>query len=933
MKNVQVTLRESQGRSIKNLDCTKGTDSSCIVESDENGNFNFEDIPSGTYAITASHQGFRIEPSTQPITVGSSNAILKVPFKVLGFTLKGIVKDGSGQPLANVQVTATQKDSSGKLLTSFKETTDANGQYALLDVTTNSLIEADAHVDQYGFKPIHVQATPSRLELPPLVVSQYQVCGQLSPDQSQKPIINNRRVTFSDAEQPNQPIVETQTDSNGHFCALLEGPLQDKQVHQYDVRVEIGSDGSRFAPKRFELSKNTINNLTLTQSTVELTGRVQCIDNKCDDLRVELVSNKNVIETTNVDPKDGSFSFKKKLTLGVFLVRAIDSKDEYCWNKKEQMIDVDRSSTVDLIQSGYKVTITSTHDHISLMGRFPINLHKGDNEICIASESTSWIASSDLYVTDSPTYEWNANQSSRSVNVMVKSIIVTGSIVVKGHSAVDPSAIQVIVRQVNNNQRTIPVKSNGRLDSTFEYKIEMDANRDGELVIQPASNRILFAPRTQSLDSKSIMDTNTIPPFVGTLGIYVKGSTNGVNGVNVHLRDDQGQLITSTISNQDGNYEAGPISPDVAYTIHAEKPGFDFTRVMGSNRFESVQLSSLIVNVVDRKSQQFIPDVFVSISGSNQYRNNTYTAPGQPNRYYNLQPGTYHVRAVLKEYTFSPPSQSVIVKKGDDSIVNIVATRVAYSASGTLTSINGSPIKQVAVVATGIDDNSYEEGLSDDRGAYRLRGLKSGNKYLIRVKTGEDLVDRSQPEEMELTMSDVDRPNVDFVVLKKSCVTISGRVEIANDDLLHACAVELYKGSSPSSARLTQQQVLLSRTFVFVPKISESNYYIKLNCNLTGTEYKMDRQDLIFVANAKSSSSKKSTSATVGGVVQEGHGSYFVTMNPNIKKNTNDQTQEISQTPFFGLVFVVIVLFGFIYNERVSAVLSSLIPQEEKKKR
>uniref|UniRef100_A0A6N2NHA3 aminobutyraldehyde dehydrogenase n=1 Tax=Salix viminalis TaxID=40686 RepID=A0A6N2NHA3_SALVM len=65
-------------------------------------------------------------------------------------------------------------------------------------------------------------------------------------------------------------------------------------------------------------------------------------------------------------------------------------------------------------------------------------------------------------------------------------------------------------------------------------------------------------------------------------------------------------------------------------------------------------------------------------------------------------PGTFYLRPLLKEYAFSPSAQVTELGSGESREVTFQATRVAYSATGTVTLLSGQPKEGVSVEARSV---------------------------------------------------------------------------------------------------------------------------------------------------------------------------------------------------------------------------------------
>lgn len=97
-----------------------------------------------------------------------------------------------------------------------------------------------------------------------------------------------------------------------------------------------------------------------------------------------------------------------------------------------------------------------------------------------------------------------------------------------------------------------------------------------------------------------------------------------------------------------------------------------------------------------------VDGVLISLSGENRYRNNSIAVDGSM-EFIGLVPGQYFVRPVLKEYVFTPADQEVAVKEGVTASIKFIAKRVAFSALGKVTFLNGKPAVDMSVEAIGED--------------------------------------------------------------------------------------------------------------------------------------------------------------------------------------------------------------------------------------
>lgn len=91
-----------------------------------------------------------------------------------------------------------------------------------------------------------------------------------------------------------------------------------------------------------------------------------------------------------------------------------------------------------------------------------------------------------------------------------------------------------------------------------------------------------------------------------------------------------------------------------------------------------------------------------------------------------LSPGEYYLRPTMKEYRFEPTSKMIRVEEGKAVVVTLVGRRVAFSAYGIVTCLNGEPEAGLLVEARGQNEcaNLQEEATTKEDGTWRIRGLE-----------------------------------------------------------------------------------------------------------------------------------------------------------------------------------------------------------------
>lgn len=127
--------------------------------------------------------------------------------------------------------------------------------------------------------------------------------------------------------------------------------------------------------------------------------------------------------------------------------------------------------------------------------------------------------------------------------------------------------------------------------------------------------------------------------------------------------------------------------------------------------------------------------VLLSLSGGQSYRKNSVTGEDGKLNFHSLSPGEYYLRPMMKEYRFDPSSKMIKVVEGATVKVNLFGKRVAFSAYGSVTSLNGEPEAGLLVEIQGQEECGHlqEEATTEENGNFRIRGLQptvSGLFYL-----------------------------------------------------------------------------------------------------------------------------------------------------------------------------------------------------------
>lgn len=78
--------------------------------------------------------------------------------------------------------------------------------------------------------------------------------------------------------------------------------------------------------------------------------------------------------------------------------------------------------------------------------------------------------------------------------------------------------------------------------------------------------------------------------------------------------------------------------------------------------------------------------VFLSLSGSAGFKQNTRLGSDKTITFQGLQPGTYYLKPLLREHSFEPPVADLTLDDGQQMQLTLRAVRTAWGISGAVTS-------------------------------------------------------------------------------------------------------------------------------------------------------------------------------------------------------------------------------------------------------
>ena len=363
--------------------------------------------------------------------------------------------------------------------------------------------------------------------------------------------------------------------------------------------------------------------------------------------------------------------------------------------------------------------------------------------------------------------------------------------------------------------------------------------------------------------------------------MYIKGNVSpSLAGVNIIIRKEgekNGDALMAVVTESDGSYVVGPLYDDISYVVEAAKAGYH-CKALDSENFICQKLGQIIVRILPGQgAEDQLPSVLLSLSGDSGFRKNALTSYGEEAYVFDsLFPGSFFLRPLLKEYSFSPASLAIDLESGSVVDLSFTASRISFSVLGTVTSLIGKPEEGISIEARAESKSYYEEAISDAEGKYRLRGLKPDTIYSIKVSLKDDdntefssRIERASPSSYKLQVNMNDSTGVDFVVFDRPLTTIiTGTVEGAEKWQQHLAIRVVASSSSSSSSRVEKVIPLPLSHFFEVQDLPRGKYSVQLVLGLSGKTHG-------FESNSVDVDLGKNPQVHVGAlrfIVQEEHG-------------------------------------------------------------
>ncbi|XP_017891823.1 nodal modulator 3 [Ceratina calcarata] len=831
----------------------------CHVASDKSGKFVFPSLTPGKYKIVPYYTGaqtkFDVQPTELSFEVTHDSVVLRQGFKVTGFTVNGIVRTAvNGDPLPGAKVLLSQKQVA---------VTDKNGKY-VLDNMKAGQYTLKAESEDLLFNDKSVKISPSSPELPVLVPAAYKVCGKVTL--SAKGTLHHRKVSIQNTAATFTKEIETDPKT-GEFCVYLS---PDRYQLSVVVSAEERAKGLQFFPlqQTIDVSSRPIRNLNFLQLKATLTGTVKCLPGTdCSQASVTLKVLDGVTIKT-IQAKDGQYQFTDVLP-GHYEV-LIDN-DVFCWVNPSYRISVtsERSEITPFEQTGFSVTFISSHDTVveyskpNESKRLTLTLNKGSTKHCVTEPGAYTFVPKSCHVYDKSSYTWEISDPSP---ILLHSTEHSHKGNILSHSAID--GVKVKVENPAGDVTVLGPLKPMRHEDLYKYEFEFKAKTDNIYVITPLSDILLFSPASLKILGVNDCQDDVIT-FAGDLGKIIAGKINPpLEGVTVQIfGNDKAVPIHTLITQKDGEYNVGPLDGKIKYSVTAEKEGYVITGPDSNGIFFAHKLAEIIVQVADQADNASLQGVLLSLSGGQSYRKNSMTGEDGKLIFNSLSPGKYYLRPMMKEYRFDPPSKMIKVVEGATVKVNFFGMRVAFSAYGAVTSLNGEPEAGllVEVQGQGECDNHQEEATTEENGAFRIRGLQPTCTYAFRLKPNAEVnahIQRTSPASVLIqATSDVRSLRlVGFHPISRTDVSV--HVVSTQPEHYRTLRVKLCKEDMPDSPVHTskleaQQPGKAGSTYnagflVHLPPLQADGkkYFVQLESSLSHALHKYKTVPFYFEANS-----------------------------------------------------------------------------------
>lgn len=910
----------------------------CSVQSNEQGVFLFPSLPTGQYSVVPFYKGehitFDVIPTSMDFAVKHDSLQLKTSFKVEGFSVTGkAVLSHGGKGISGAKVSVQGKK---------EVTTKPDGSFQLEKIKSGTYV-ISVTKEHVFFEPTTMKINPNTPRLPEIVAASFSLCGRVHIDKPPAKVSSSRRtVTLTPEGGKQKDAVAKPTQNDGSFCFEVK---PGSYVVQPVVTEDETKAGLRITPnqQRVQVSTAPVFDINFSQFKAAVRGVVKCLD-ICSNIEMRITTEdgrdeRPLIQISQQQTKQASFNLRDVLP-GKYKVTVIQGN--WCWQSPTLDVTVGEQdvSGLEFTQSGFKMQCHTSHPTAlvythgkSAKDTGSLDLTAGLNQFCLDKPGKYQFEPRSCHQFDQQTYSYEtsspnmltltairhhvtgvvvAKQQASDVTITIRSSIETEPAVTLGPLKCKEQLAAETKKKPNVND----TKTEGetKLEGPGTYEFSHWARSGEKLEITPSSAQILFYPHMIEETVQSASGSGCVgqvAEFEGRAGVFVAGSVlPALSGVKVTVftivKDgDEERPPINVETDKEGKYRVGPLPDTAGYNVDASMVGYILTPDEGKRgHFKASKLGDITVKVVDDADTP-LQGVLLSLSGG-RFRSNNLTNTEGIMVFSSLGPDQYFLRALMKEYKFVPGSQMLDVAEGASVNLLIKGQRVAFSAFGTITSLNGEPEPGIALEAQGVEScgEIVEEGVSDQEGKFRIRGLQPKCTYELRLRSGEvnSHIDRAAPKSHVVEVQGKDIENIRIIVFRRlNQFEIGGNV-ITSSDYVPTLKVLLYSEDNLDSPLHTLS--LGTSSFFQFPSLAIDNkkYVMRLESSLSKSGFEYTLPEASFIT----------------------HG-YHKHITLHFEPAKRSLEQEISQGSYLALPLLVAVIAIALNHSKILPLLQSFL--------
>ncbi|KAK9890285.1 hypothetical protein WA026_010388 [Henosepilachna vigintioctopunctata] len=721
----------------------------CHVKTNSNGQFIFQSVATGDYYVTPFYfnQNIDVEPSKIDFTVPHEDIELQHYFEVIGFSVAGkIVRSlDSLEGIPNAKIFVGGK---------FTTQTDFKGTYRLEKLKTG-VFKIKVEAENLLFEETVLKINPNLQALPDIAPSAFKICGKVESEQSQLVTIVKVGSTFL-------KNVFTNPQSR-KFCEYLPRGTYEVQVQVKQTEQE---KGLQFYPilQKIVVFNEDDNIVLFSQLKATILGRIEC--NREDDykeLRVILKSTQSADEKAVLTKLQGqSYQFEEVFP-GLYQLSL--SPNKLCWIRDtyEILINTISVTAPTFVQTGYLVNFVSSHDtkvSYNLIGDSSINGHidikNGQSTYCLPKDGSYVFEYLGCHFYTNNTFTFNTQTESNEL--MLNAAAHLNRMCITSDANYGTVMVSIDIDGEKIQEGPLPYKDGCY---TLEIVLEPELNA----IILPQSEIYHFKPPIFRITGKN--DCSDFGPVISAVkGRVFRGKVvPALPSTLITLEDDDGESST-TETDSAGFYKFPPMDQSKKYKITAKKESYQLVGPTENGDFSAFKLAQIIVDVLGEHEKSPLQGTLLSLSGGHSYRSNLQTDEHGKIIFHSLSPSEYYLRPMMKEYSFEPASKIINVEEGEVINITLIGKRIAYSAFGHVTSLNGIPEHNSVVEAVGIGNCSHlsEETTTESDGGFRIRGLLPSCTY--HLKTRDPSVVQCVPEFIEIKDIGDDINSLHLIVLR-----------------------------------------------------------------------------------------------------------------------------------------------------------------------